>query len=127
MRKAERRKHTREPFDGSIQLHWQDDRRVDCYGQGKCVEVSDSGLRVEVAHSIGPRTAVQLRLERYDFTGSAIVRHCVWRGSKYHLGLEFRNLEGRKLRDLARLLGRSGGNRKPPELGIPPSGGIKFP
>ena len=90
------------PLDASVQFHWQDERRIDCYGLGKCIEVSESGMRVESTHPIAARTAVQMRLERFDFTTSAVIRHCVSRGRKYHLGLEFRGVDGRKLLEVAR-------------------------
>ena len=55
---------------------------------GKCLDVSEEGIRVEVPEPIPARTNVMLRAEQMNLTGSAIVKHVERQGLSYFLGLE---------------------------------------
>ena len=55
---------------------------------GKCLDISEEGIRVEVPESIPARTNVMLRAEQLNLTGSAIVKHIERQGLSYFLGLE---------------------------------------
>ena len=55
---------------------------------GKCIELSESGIRVEVPVNVAVRTSLTLNAERIKLAGSASVRHVTRHGAKYILGLE---------------------------------------
>ncbi len=82
------RRHGRIPFIGIVRLSWEDAQGQPKYAQGQCMDVSESGLRVEVNTAIAPRTRISLNADRIKLSGSATVKHVVRYGSKYILGLE---------------------------------------
>jgi hypothetical protein len=82
------RKHRRVPYMGPIRLSWEDERGQPKFVQSKCLDISESGLRVETPQPIPVRTCVMLRAERINLSGSATVRHSQRYGSKYILGIE---------------------------------------
>ncbi len=82
------RRHHRIPYAGPIRVSWQDPSGNPCFAMGKCIEVSESGLRFEVTVNIPERTIVQMNAERIKFSGSATVRHVERRGARFVLGLE---------------------------------------
>lgn len=84
----ESRRHSRIPFLGPLRLGWCDLSGEPRYAIAKCLDVSESGLRVEVPVSIPQRTSVSLNAERIKLSGSATVRHVVRHGAKYIVGLE---------------------------------------
>jgi hypothetical protein len=84
----EGRRHRRIPYAGPIRLSWSDPSGNPRFAMGKCIEVSESGLRVEVPANIPERTILQLNAERIKFAGSSTVRHTERHGAKYILGLE---------------------------------------
>jgi hypothetical protein len=54
----------------------------------KCIDVSEAGLRIEVAANVPLRTALTLNVERLKLSGPAIVKHVERRGAKFILGLQ---------------------------------------
>jgi hypothetical protein len=82
------RRHPRLPYSGPVRLGWEDPAYGTRYAQGKCIDVSERGLRVEVPVPIPPRTAVSISADRIHVTGSASVKHAVRFGAKYLVGLE---------------------------------------
>ena len=83
------RRHQRELVQNKLSLSWQGDGGVARYAVGRCLDVSESGMRVEVAETVRPRTYVSFRMEKAAFQGTGSVRYCRRVGMKYHLGLEF--------------------------------------
>ncbi|SRR5579883_67869 len=83
----ELRRHRRVSYLGPVQIAWQD-RGETRYVRGRCLDASDSGLRVELPVSIPVTTEIQLNSERIRISGSARVRHIARHGAKYILGIE---------------------------------------
>jgi len=69
---------------------WTDDHGADRYMKGKCVEISETGLQIEVQQPIPYLSYVTLRLEGGGLAASAIVRHVTRRGLSAVVGLELR-------------------------------------
>lgn len=82
------RRHRRISYIGPVRISWQDGDGPPCYIQGKCLDVSEGGLRIESPQPIPARTLISLSAERLSLSGSATVRHTQRRGAKYVLGLE---------------------------------------
>src|ERR1035438_2973321 len=88
MPKKEIRRHPRIPYFGRVRISWQDSQGCPRYMTGKCLDVSEAGIRVEVPEPIPARTNVMLRAEQLNLTGSAIVKHVARQGLNYFLGLD---------------------------------------
>ncbi len=84
----EGRRHSRIPYAGPVRVSWTGPTGDPAFTLGKCVEVSESGMRLEVPVQIPVRTSILLNAERIKLSGPATVRHCVRTGAKYVLGLE---------------------------------------
>lgn len=82
------RRHRRIPYTGPVRISWQDGNGHPCYIQGKCLDVSEGGLRVESPQPIPARMLVTFNAERLKLSGSATVKHVQRRGPQYILGLE---------------------------------------
>src|SRR5271154_2187221 len=82
------RRHRRIPLIGMVRLAWEDAQGQTKHAQGQCIDISESGMRIEVNTSIAPRTRIMINAERIKVSGSATVKHVERYGSKYILGLE---------------------------------------
>lgn len=82
------RRHRRVNLPSSVRVSWQDGG-AEKYARGRCLDVSASGLRIEVPERIPVRTYVTVSADQPHFNANASVRHCTRAGSKYVLGLEF--------------------------------------
>lgn len=83
----ENRRHQRIPYLGAIRISWENERGLTSHAKAKCLDISEEGLRIEVAEPIPIRSTVLLRADQINLGGSASVRHVTWRGCKYILGL----------------------------------------
>jgi hypothetical protein len=88
--KRDLRRHQRVQYLGPARISWEDANGFPKYAQGSCLDVSASGLRmnVEVFEPIPVRSRVSLRVDRIKLAGSATVRHVARRGAKFVVGLE---------------------------------------
>jgi hypothetical protein len=82
-----RRRHRRIPHIVPIRISWEG-RNEQCYALARCIDVSEGGIRVEVARPVRPGTRILLMAERLNLSGAASVRHMSSRGGKYLLGLD---------------------------------------
>jgi hypothetical protein len=58
------------------------------FAMGKCIDISEEGLRIEVAQPVPRGISVHLSADAIKLAGAATVKHVVRRGGKYSLGLE---------------------------------------
>jgi hypothetical protein len=79
--KESRRRH-RIPCAGPVRLSWEDERGQTQYALGKCIDISEAGLRVELQQMIPVRTRVAFRMEAINESGSGSVRHATRRNIK---------------------------------------------
>jgi len=82
------RRHHRVPLVGPVRLSWEDARGESRFAQAKCIDVSESGIRMECPVSIPSGTRVQLSAERIRLSGTARITHATPYGGKYILGAE---------------------------------------
>ncbi len=59
------------------------------FAYARILDVSESGLRVELREALARHAYVSLRADHIALQGSASVRSCVKKGSLYLVGLEF--------------------------------------
>ena len=88
-RDGELRRHTRAERSSPVQIIWKDRAGVDKYISGRSLDVSPSGMRVEISEAIEKQTYVTLQCVALALHGTASVRTCARKGTKYVVGLEF--------------------------------------
>ena len=81
------RRHSRIPFVGQAHLSW-DDSTGPKFVNGKCLDISEGGLHIEITQAIPLGTRVMFNVEKLKLAGPAVVKHVTRRGGKYDLGLE---------------------------------------
>lgn len=82
------RRHRRIPYLGPIRFCWEEAEGTPQFGVGRCIDLSDEGLRVETAQAARPGSRLQLRAERINLSGAAIVKRVERMGGKYLMGLQ---------------------------------------
>jgi hypothetical protein len=87
--KGELRRHARSAKSAAVQLIWKDRQGIDRFINGRIVDVSESGIRVELSDPMEKQTYVTLQAAGLGLHGSASVRTCARKGMKYLVGLEF--------------------------------------
>jgi curved DNA-binding protein len=91
----EQRREQRYPLDCLATLTWGDQQGQSRSLQAKALDISDSGVRIEASERIEVQSVLDIWIERYDTSGSAVVLHCTRRGSRFVLGLKFSSVDGR--------------------------------
>jgi len=88
-REGELRRHMRKAKSSPIQIVWKDRAGIDRFVNGRTLDISLSGVRVEVPEPVDRQTYVTMRCSALELHGTASVRTCTRKGMKYVLGLEF--------------------------------------
>ena len=83
------RRHPRQRSDDKVRLVWQNTSGQTQWLSGACLDISQSGMRVELTARIPARQVVNFELLRNEFRGTAVVRCCQPAGLRFHIGLEF--------------------------------------
>lgn len=85
------RRHRRIPYFGPIRISWEE-RGQPRFAMARCVDISDSGLRIESPVPVPSGAVIQLGAERIKLAGAAAVKHVVRNGSKFLLGVQLTQL-----------------------------------
>ena len=83
------RRHARSAKAAPLQLIWKDRQGIDRFINGSIIDVSESGVRVELREPLEKQIYVTLQAVSLGLHGSASVRTCARKGMKYVVGLEF--------------------------------------
>ena len=83
------RKDPRELLNSEVSLSWEDARGVHRLSKGKCVNISERGLRVLVSDEIPVRSYVSFRVKSLRFSGGGSVRNARRQGLRFEIGIEF--------------------------------------
>jgi hypothetical protein len=97
------RRHERIPCKLSVLLAWIGEDGSDRYARGRCRDVSASGLRIETVDTIPQQSYVNLRIEKWDLTGSGRVRYTRRGGVANIVGLELHEKIHQELLDRLRV------------------------
>ncbi|HSB14513.1 MAG TPA: PilZ domain-containing protein [Bryobacteraceae bacterium] len=84
-----RRRYWRHRQTGPIDVSWRSSLGSPRREQGRCVDMSAGGLRMELQDPILVGTPVSFHLLQTKRAGTAFVRHCTPDGSKFYIGVEF--------------------------------------
>ena len=89
--KKESRFHGRCKIVCPVTLSWTDadgrTRKTNVRG----IDMSGAGVCVESSKPVAPGSRVYVQVKQLKLMGVGVVRHCVSRGGKYRIGLEFPN------------------------------------
>jgi len=88
-RDGDLRRYVREAKSSPIQIVWKDSAGSAVFGNGRTLDISTSGARIEVPEPVEKQTYVTMQCSALGLQGTASVRSCTRKGMKYVLGLEF--------------------------------------
>src|ERR1700687_4349177 len=89
MSQGKLRRHDRTEVRAIVQIMWKDRSGNDKFTNAHTIDVSESGMRIEVTEPLPERSYVVVRVAKLTLHGAASVRSCVRKGIKYVAGLEF--------------------------------------
>ena len=80
------------PLSGPIQVSWKYSRALEQHSQGRCLDVSEGGLKMELPDPIDISEGIRFRVDHVHLAGTASVRYCNRVGTSYVIGVEFHRL-----------------------------------
>ena len=89
--KADSRFHGRFKITNRVTLSGEDGAGKTWTIQGRGVDMSRLGARIETGDPVAPGSFVFIQVQELSLMGGAVVKYCVRRGLKCKIGLEFRN------------------------------------
>ena len=84
-----RRRRDRTAQAALVRVAWKDSNGKERFANGRSLDISEFGIRIELPEPIPERSYVILNAESLALQGTATVRNCVGKGFKFHVGLEF--------------------------------------
>jgi hypothetical protein len=72
-----------------VDVMWTDRQGHERFATARSIDICESGIRIQVPEALPERSFVRLRADRIGLAGSASVRSCVRKGTKFLVGLEF--------------------------------------
>ena len=87
--KGDLRRQARRPITAPIQLSWTDIQGTEKFITARIVDISESGMRVQMREPLAKQTYVALRADQIGLQRRASVRTCVKQGTNHVVGLEF--------------------------------------
>ena len=82
------RRYPRVPFEGLISISWKTFEGPSNHALGKCLDVSEQGVGLELPSRIPVGSFVKVKAEALNLDCSAFVRHVYRKAGRYILGLE---------------------------------------
>jgi hypothetical protein len=86
---SEQRRYSRFRYIGVVFLSWIESDGEN-HVMGRCLDISEGGLGVEVASRISVGTEVRVHADWITLDGAATVRHITRAGGVFQLGLELK-------------------------------------
>ena len=86
---SEMRRQDRVEVVVPVDVMWTDRQGHERFATALSIDICESGIRVQVPEALPERSYVRLRADRIALAGSASVRTCVKKGTKFLVGLEF--------------------------------------
>ena len=77
------RRHARSAKAAPLQLIWKDRQGIDRFINGSIIDISESGVRVELREPLEKQTYVTMQAAGLGLHGSASVKSCARKGMKY--------------------------------------------
>ena len=93
-RKSDARRSVRHRVDGILRIQWQDQLGRQKVASAKLINVSATGLQLQLSHQIHLHGAVSCYEPKIGISGIGSVRYCNLSAGKYLIGLDFVNGTG---------------------------------
>lgn len=87
--KSKMRRQDRIEVAVPVDVMWTDRQGHERFATAHSVDICESGIRIQVPEALAERSFVRLRADRIALAGSASVRSCIKKGTKFMVGLEF--------------------------------------
>jgi PilZ domain len=81
------RRQRRIAYVGPIRISWEDQGQPR-FALAKCIDISETGVRIEAPQPVRIGATIQLAAERIKLAGSATVKNVIRNGSKFLLGVQ---------------------------------------
>jgi len=86
---TECRSSPRRSCDIPLAVVWKDPRGRLVHSTARCIDISDSGARIEYHEALAKLTPIHLSSPDNSLVKNGKVRVCLQVGSAYHVGIEF--------------------------------------
>jgi hypothetical protein len=87
--KGDLRRHGRIQAGSIVELVWKDRLGNEKFTKARALDISESGMRVEVPEQISEGSYVTFRADELALHGRGSVKTCRGKGIRYVVGLEF--------------------------------------
>ena len=86
---TEYRSAPRRHYNVALTICWRDNRGRTVQGVGRCVDISDSGARIEYHQAVAKLSPIRICANEGTLVKTGNVRYCRPAGSTYQIGIEF--------------------------------------
>jgi hypothetical protein len=83
------RRQNRTEVSVPVQVMWKDRLGNDKFTTAQSIDICQSGMRLQAPEQIPERSYVTLKSEKLGLHGSASIRSCSRKGTRYLVGIEF--------------------------------------
>jgi hypothetical protein len=83
------RRHVRYAVNSSIRVLWHDAEGKEIISLAKVVEVSVSGVKLQLQHALPVRSFIVCNDRNVGLSGGGTIRYCIMVRGKYEIGVEF--------------------------------------
>jgi hypothetical protein len=84
------RRQERQPCEHNVTVIWRDSRGENKFAQARAIDISRSGMRIQMPEAPPLHSYVTLRATKLGLVGDASIRYCLrTASSKYAVGAEF--------------------------------------
>ena len=83
------RRSERLTTEGLVEVTWKDRFGQEKFAKARSLDVSEKGMRIEMPEALERQNYVTIRSNALSLHGTASVRSCTRKGTKYLIGLEF--------------------------------------
>src|ERR1700685_1124885 len=83
------RRDERKTAAEQVEVTWKDRSGQEKFAKARSLDISAQGMRIEVPEPLEKQAYVSLRSDALALHGTASVRSCTRKGTKYLVGLEF--------------------------------------
>ena len=80
-----RRRYRRILHSRPVRIGWEE-HGEQRFAIGRCLDLSESGMRLEIAQPVTRGTRIMIAAEHIKFSGSGAIRHVLRVGGRYTLG-----------------------------------------
>ena len=83
------RRDERLTTEALVEVTWKDRMGQEKFAKARSLDISETGIRIEMPEALDKQIYVTLRSNALSLHGTASVRSCTRKGTKYLIGLEF--------------------------------------